>query len=63
MGNMEKDMRGILERLTAIETKLDDRDRRLQQLESIAGRNGIITTIVSGVTASIILTIKYLVDK
>ena len=59
----ESDIRDVLERLTAIETKLDDRDRRLLQVEGILGRNGFITTAISGVTAAIILTVKYLVDR
>jgi hypothetical protein len=60
---MEQDIRNILNRLTAIETKLDDRDRRLEQLEAVAGRNALLTTVVSAVTASIILGIRYLAGK
>ena len=60
---MEQDIRNILNRLTAIETKLDDRDRRLEQLEAVAGRNALLTTVGSAVTASIILGIRYLAGK
>jgi len=53
----------ILVRLERIETKLEDRDRRLSAVERVVGKHTFIAAIVSAVVYSVILAVKYVSGK
>ena len=66
----EQDYREVLQRLARIEEKLDAHtlreealDRRTSRLETVTGRHGFVTAVISATAAGVVLMVKYLAAK